>query len=731
MGADFNIKQGDGLPSFERTLSFAGTLSGASVLFFLTKKGDTVPTVAGTAVIVDAALRKVRYDWDTNDTLVSGEYDGEFEVTHAGGQVQTFPADRYYDISIRRNLDVAEAAPPFPGTAGGIVSMRPIDGVTNDTPRLIEALQATAYKKAVMMLPGLNGEAWQLKSSPLATGLYLPNGCTIIGTSGTSVVQTITPTGSALETCFAATFTVSGNVSTLTTGAVKGSRTIVVTGTPGFAIGDYILVSELLVTGIRAAIYKVRNLTGVGPYTITVDRPILFNFVTSDTVQKCTPAKDIRIIGNGMRVSGAGARLVELYGAINCEVSDLIGDASGCTERALSIDVGSYNCHVKRCHFDNGAGSCPIGSSFESTEACSMEDCVAIGFTQNGHFMQDAQMSSFDRCWSYVCGSGFSVSTGAGGVLGSNDNTVTDCFASGCSSTGFVLANGSSRNAFAGCVASYNPQGFSLQAGTTLASNSFCGCKATGNTVAGILVGANSVGTLVDSFSAEDNSVGVRVDVGARGSRFINLAVYRSTSTGCTLSDEAAFTGGAIVDCPIGVAVTGLPAAAVVRFRDLEITSTASGWSGVQVANSSAGRVIIDGCRITTTGTGSIAVQHLVASVVVVSDTEGSGGAGSYGYAGVSGSTLRRSGRVDFSGYPTAFLIDGAGYSNIGTLTLNGASAVNYNFTDIKATDPVRLTRKTAGGTAGPSPTFVITAGTKVAVTGTAADTSVYEIQIG
>lgn len=105
---DFYIKQGDTAPAWDDTLKDNDgnpiNLTGAGVRFHMAPQDFTEAKVDAAAVIVDAANGKVRYNWQTADTDEAGDFYAEWEVTHASGQIETFPNDGYRHVTIGREL---------------------------------------------------------------------------------------------------------------------------------------------------------------------------------------------------------------------------------------------------------------------------------------------------------------------------------------------------------------------------------------------------------------------------------------------------------------------------------------------------------------------------------------------------------------------------------------------------------------------------------------------------
>jgi hypothetical protein len=100
----FYIKQNDTVPSLRADLKNgddeAIDLTGASVKFIMRAIGSTTVTTNASASIVDDEGGTVQYNWQAEDTDTVGSYQAEFEVTYAGGTIETFPNDGYIRIEI-------------------------------------------------------------------------------------------------------------------------------------------------------------------------------------------------------------------------------------------------------------------------------------------------------------------------------------------------------------------------------------------------------------------------------------------------------------------------------------------------------------------------------------------------------------------------------------------------------------------------------------------------------
>lgn len=106
---DFYIKKNDTRPKLNKNLVDAEgnnpNLTGASVVFIMEAQGATTPKINRVACAVITPLTaEVEYTWVAGNTDTAGEFEGEFEVTDAGGGVQTFPNPRKMRIVITDDL---------------------------------------------------------------------------------------------------------------------------------------------------------------------------------------------------------------------------------------------------------------------------------------------------------------------------------------------------------------------------------------------------------------------------------------------------------------------------------------------------------------------------------------------------------------------------------------------------------------------------------------------------
>lgn len=108
MQQTFTIKQGDTGPRLLYALTPAAEvdLTGATVLFNMRSRlAGTVRINRAAAVIVtDTITPTVAYDWQAGNTAVAELCEAEFEVTYAGGAVETFPNNGFITVVVADDI---------------------------------------------------------------------------------------------------------------------------------------------------------------------------------------------------------------------------------------------------------------------------------------------------------------------------------------------------------------------------------------------------------------------------------------------------------------------------------------------------------------------------------------------------------------------------------------------------------------------------------------------------
>lgn len=106
--ADIALKRNDRLPVLQASLKnpdgSAVNLTGTSQRFVMRLPGAAAAKVTAVPTVVNASGGVVQYSWAAGDTDTTGTYQAEFEVTFAGGLIQTYPNNGYLSVAIIDDL---------------------------------------------------------------------------------------------------------------------------------------------------------------------------------------------------------------------------------------------------------------------------------------------------------------------------------------------------------------------------------------------------------------------------------------------------------------------------------------------------------------------------------------------------------------------------------------------------------------------------------------------------
>tara|TARA_R110000822_G_scaffold95989_3_gene218932 strand:+ start:81 stop:404 length:324 start_codon:yes stop_codon:yes gene_type:complete len=104
----FFIKQNDTSPALEATLKdglgAVVNLTGCSVRFHMRLVGGNVAKTDAPATLSVPLGGVVYYQWNGSDTDTIGSYEAEFEVTFIGGEIETFPNNKYIEVEITDDI---------------------------------------------------------------------------------------------------------------------------------------------------------------------------------------------------------------------------------------------------------------------------------------------------------------------------------------------------------------------------------------------------------------------------------------------------------------------------------------------------------------------------------------------------------------------------------------------------------------------------------------------------
>lgn len=506
-------------------------------------------------------------------------------------------------IPIDLTTEIKGILPPSNGgSSGQVYSVKAApynakgDGMTDDSAAFQAAVNALAGTGVALFVPA--------GTYKIASPVDLPSSLRIIGCKGARIKSTITFTGSVYDTALRAKVTF-GGATTLNGAVTEGAKSFVVTSATNIAIGTTLYVSTA--AGFHGTNYVVTNVVGT---TITVDRPILQSYPNLASVQIVTSRPhDIVIEGNGMTMSGTGARWIEIEHGLNCKVEGVNFDVvDGATSEGYccSWDTGGVNCLWADCTFALGSTGIS-GPAIEGGETCGFSNVKVTGGTGNSIVIQD-------------------------GV----DCFVVDCKGSGAATIGLLVGSDANelgsyrtnidRSQFDG--AQYGIEISQASIGTTID-----GCACTGNSKAGCILAYDGtsapIATRISGSSFNYNTQdGIVVSGNVKGTLCSAIDCSNNAQSGIHAQDEITVDGYYQNDATslYGVWVTD---SGWLRLTGANITSSKNGWYGVLVTNAMAD---ISRAHIAPNGSGSIGL-YLVNSgampVVRASDITIDGGTAS------------------------------------------------------------------------------------------------------
>jgi hypothetical protein len=336
----------------------------------------------------------------------------------------------------------------------------------------------------------------------------IPNGAVIAGTPHTRVIQKLEVVGPQAAAFRA--FGVPGGSTLLALDNTIGEDQL--TLLHSVSVGTHIRLRDSNYPAARAAVYDVIAVSGSGPFVVKVERPIRWQFHAGDAVTILTERpRKIRILGNGMTITGTGDRYIEFQSAIDCYVEYVRLDASegAATSLWFSWDNGCVNCEAKNVTcIGTGPHSAGI-LNIETSENCRFVRCSATGATNelaSGFAIWDSFGCSLIDCSASGNYMGAVISA-VGNTLGSLECTINGGHFDGNASHGINIAGGSCGTLVTGTAADHNRTAGLNVAGTTCATQ-IRDFRATGNTVA-LLVGVGAQGTRVNGMDMSGNSVGL------------------------------------------------------------------------------------------------------------------------------------------------------------------------------------------------------------------------------
>jgi hypothetical protein len=514
---------------------------------------------------------------------------------------------------------------PTGGTAGRWILrseriyLSPLGAGMDDWPRLIGG--ACAAMSAVGGMVLMRSGTWQCKSK-----VPLPNaGVDLVGNDAVLVISSLIDDGQPSTAPFLAQPGSITSSTALAAANVPGSATISSTGS--VAVGSLVRIKDSTTgTGFHGGTYTVRGVSGSGPFSVTLDRPVLDSLGAGDPVDvlPSMPTR-IRILGNGMRVSGTGTRLLELICARHCLVDQVrfVPDVAMTDDLVASFDLFGYDNEFRQCEVDGG-GVGHVGFALESQERSRITRCRAHHLAETGFTVYDSSECTIEMASAWANAFGLSI-TADGNVIGCRDTLVVGGSYNGNTSTGISIHNGSRSTRLVDVVSRYNATNVHIGDAGSVVSDTVLSGRCDRATTFGVTVASTARGTLLRTVDVSNSKTGLNLGSGAD----VDL-------------DGITFNGAT------GAGFFVINSAAKVSARGLHI---ATSNTGINVVNISGGRFDCAESNISSGSTSNL--FKLTAGVLTLSQVVGTGGR--YGVHSNTGCTVYVGKGVDMSGCITDY----------------------------------------------------------------------------
>ena len=617
-----------------------------------------------------------------------------FPVGPAGGDwAGTFPAGQNAGLRGGALPDAGTGALSWDGGAwyfgsppslGGAFYANSFSGVdptgTNDSgPGLQTALNAAA-----------GGTLFLSGHYKINTTVSISNNTDIVCAPGTTFTGTIPNNGGPTAAFFIAQPSATLGTTTLASNAVFGATTCSVTaivlsgGT--IAAGMWIELANVPIGPIyRGAAYKVLAVSGSGPYTVTLDRPMKYVFSAADSVSLIANIpQNIHFYGNGATVTGSVTRYFEWVSARDCSIEDVnvIATGGSASDYAMSWDVAGYRSFYRRVTVDGG-GVSTGGLRFETDESCGAEDSHVKNVT---------------------AGPGFQIVDGVDCTLTPTCSASENAFGVMLGSQDVVIERGCNWTKLGGNYDNNVDYGILITAGTTFTqADQF---TANGNGLIGVYL--DGTGALMQGNTFSNGSIqntgtyGVEVIAGTKGTVLDNLNMANSGTYDMLVSDDATITNLRIADTSAAATIPLLVnGSGNVTMSHFSINNAATGASLGAAFVGSVTAQVDDG--VMRLGSGNTGLYVGATAVVKASKLQIMPIAGHSGEIGISlnSSTcvLRMGDGVDPSACATPFSNGSGGFVNRFTKALAGAATTVVSWPNLTAQDNIQLQVQSKGGT--------------------------------
>lgn len=328
---------------------------------------------------------------------------------------------------------------------------------TRVIPTGIPAIDVPAIRAALAAMAGV-GTVY-LAAGTFAIGPFGADNGSIEIPSNTRLIG-MGPTETILSCSGGQPFTCNqlGNITcqgTIDTSSLVDALTVSVDVLVGsLIVGQPIEIRGAVPRNFQGAAYLIRNISGVGPFTVTLDRPAVWAFQAGDEVT-CYATQGHNIYLSGFSMTGTSTgRAIELLEVRDSTLEDItVHDFVGTSDRLVSFDSFSFNCTHRRIEIYN----------------CG--NINALACEQN-------ERALVDECYVHNMGSREGIA-----ITDNADTVVRNCKVDTCGAEGLLISgevptsNASLRTRVEGGVYIKNQKGIRVQA----AQDTYVSSAAVGN----------------------------------------------------------------------------------------------------------------------------------------------------------------------------------------------------------------------------------------------------------
>jgi hypothetical protein len=540
------------------------------------------------------------------------------------------------------------AAPEIDYAHPGFVAVNVAEAFTGIDPSGV-ADSATGISKALAALPA-SATSGQTAVTPAGTFAWATDvalaGPTLPSNTRWSIRGRIAATLSPLSVFPGAYVAYADAPGALQNGALNGNATVGGTSlsvalTTKPTVGHAVTV----VHGASYALYTVVAVSGASsPWTVTLDRPVAFPFVSADVVSEYASwPSHVAIDGESTgTLTGTGDQLFEFARLYRGSVKNLDYDAAGGLVRSAvwGFDTGSRECEMENCSADLTGSTSSTGLNgyyMQSNERSVARRLRVSNAYLVGLDVLDCYASGAEDCHFYGCGVGLALSSL--GVV----NTQTslggwDCYVKGGSALDCTLGLG---------VGYVGPQ---YAASVSQFSATYC--------TTGITVAAGCKAARITDCDVSDCGTGFNLVAASQDTQVKGLRADGCTTVAAALAASCS-VDGLYTSCSISASsVVSINTTGTVRGRNWTVTNSNAYGYGIQMQGA-GGRVELDGAVITA-GAGVGIYMASGTMTLVLKDVTLSASGGNGLNVNATGKAIIDVG-CDFSGATTPVTITAGG----------------------------------------------------------------------